>query len=170
MHGFKPFGKGIQKGFSFPSKAGFTSSSGKTQEIKSYSRRVPAKKHMAEGGRAEGAGPVDKEGYTIGQRKSSPGVGGALRDAAKAIRGAIPKGVPARQEKYDRAVNRAEGYADGGSVGNSVVKRGNPPITDFDTDHGGTAPLRTGYAKGGKPKAHGVKPGRSFDGKPLFGK
>jgi hypothetical protein len=37
-----------------------------------------------------------------------------------------------------------------GDQGNSVVKRGKPFITEADVEYGGSGPLRTGYAKGGK--------------------
>lgn len=39
-------------------------------------------------------------------------------------------------------------FAKGGMVGNSAVQR-SKPVTEFDSDHGGKGPLRTGYAKGG---------------------
>lgn len=52
MKGFKHTGRGPKYGsFSFGSKAGFTGSTGKVQEVRGYTRGVPkAKKAFAEGG------------------------------------------------------------------------------------------------------------------------
>lgn len=49
MKGFKSTGKGPKSGFSFPSKAGFTGSTGRTQNVRGYTRAVP-KRHFANGG------------------------------------------------------------------------------------------------------------------------
>jgi hypothetical protein len=51
MKGFKKTGNGPRYGkFAFSPKAGFSSSTGKRQEVRSYSRSVPAKHKFAAGG------------------------------------------------------------------------------------------------------------------------
>lgn len=51
MKGFKKHAtRGPKMGHSFSSKAGFSGSTGRTQEIRSYTRGVPGKKAFAEGG------------------------------------------------------------------------------------------------------------------------
>jgi hypothetical protein len=47
--GHKHTGRGPKQGFSFPSKAGFSGSTGRTEEIRSYTRHVPKRK-FADGG------------------------------------------------------------------------------------------------------------------------
>lgn len=92
MKDFKHTGRGPKYGnFSFSSKAGFSGSTGKTQQVKSYTRTVPKRKFAD---------------------------GGVVREA---------------------------------SPGSSVVRR-DRPVTEFDAQHGGKSPLRTGYAEGGKIK------------------
>lgn len=49
MKGFKHTGRGPKSGHSFSSKAGFSGSTGRTQEIRSYTRGVPKRK-FADGG------------------------------------------------------------------------------------------------------------------------
>ena len=140
MKGFKPFGKKMHDGFSFPTKAGFTSSSGKVREIAPYTQRVGKRKY-AEGGAVPGRVRTPKV--------PSPGVGGALKDFVSSVSEAVtPRSIKERRVKIDQA----SGYADGGSVGNAVVKRGDPSIAEADKEYGGKSPLRTGYAKGGKMK------------------
>jgi hypothetical protein len=73
-----------------------------------------------------------------------------------------------------------------GDQGNSVVKRGNPPFSQFDAEHGGREPLRPGYKKGGsiskvarkiaksEVAAHVARPApkghKGFSKAPMFGK
>lgn len=142
-----------KSGHHFPASHGFKGSTGKTQSVKGYTRSIPVKKALG--------GPV-----------------------ARPVGMSGPKSIPmppvrARQApimRNPRPVMRgaASAYADGGFVmktdkigdqGNAVVKRGNPPNTESDKEYGGTGPLRTGYAKGGKAKGHG-----GFNKKPMFGK
>lgn len=89
MKGFKSTGNGPKSGHSFSSKAGFSGSTGRTREIRSYTRSVPKKHKFAEGG----------------------------------------------------VVNASS----------SVVRR-DKPVTDFDREHGGKSPLRSGFNKGGMAK------------------
>lgn len=49
MKGFKHTGRGPKSGHSFSSKAGFSGSTGRTQEVKGYTRGVPKRK-FADGG------------------------------------------------------------------------------------------------------------------------
>lgn len=57
MKGFKPTGNGPKNGHSFSSKAGFSGSTGRQQEIRSYSRSVPKRHKFAEGGVVKVADP-----------------------------------------------------------------------------------------------------------------
>ena len=50
MKGFKNTGRGPKSGHSFSSKAGFTGSTGRTQNVRGYTRGVPGKKAFANGG------------------------------------------------------------------------------------------------------------------------
>lgn len=156
MKGFKQIGKGIQSGHTFPTSAGFTSSSGKTQVVGPYTRRVHK---YAEGGQAKVVPP-----------RGSPGVGGAIKDFVKSVsNAAAPKVLKDRKAIIDKATS---GYADGGSVGNAVVKR-YEPIIESDKEYGGKGPLLPGYAKGGK-MPRGLKKGafphgRGFKSKPMIG-
>jgi hypothetical protein len=50
MKGFKNTGRGPKSGHSFSSKAGFSGSTGRTQQVRGYTRGVPGKKAFATGG------------------------------------------------------------------------------------------------------------------------
>lgn len=57
MKGFKPTGNGPKSGHSFGSKAGFSGSTGRRQEVRTYSRHTPKRHKFAEGGVVKVADP-----------------------------------------------------------------------------------------------------------------
>lgn len=158
-----------KKGFAFPTKFGFSGSTGKVQQVRGHTRRVPKK---AIGGVMT---PNLVRGAALSQARAPmrpltppPNPGRVIAPppgkVPGRVLGAAPAGPPMRNTGYRGPLDRA--YADGGFVktkkpisdvtigdqGNSVTKRGNPPISEFDVDHGGRSPLRPGYKKGGKAK------------------
>lgn len=154
-----------KSGHHFPSGHGFTKSTGKVQTVSGYTRAVPKK---AVGGPVR---PVGMSGPKMIPRVQ-PSVKAPFRP------GSSPKTPPASipqapTTRIPRPVGRgALAYAEGGFVkqgdgtmktdtigdqGNSVVKRGDPPYTTADKEHGGTGPLRTGYKKGGPITKAGAK-------------
>lgn len=159
-----------KSGHHFPASHGFKGSTGKTQSVKGYTRSVPVKKSMG--------GPVAPQVGRSGPKSIPMPIKPTVMPHSSPKAPPRMTAAPVRQApvmRTPRPVMRgaAAAYADGGPVmktdtvgdqGNSVVKRGNPPITQFDSEHGGRESLRPGYAKGGKTK-HG-----SFNKKPMFGK
>jgi hypothetical protein len=172
-----------KSGHHFPSKAGFTHSSGNVQNVKGYTRSKPVKKAIG--------GPMGLPGPTSGPKMLPPvrplppagvanpnrvlpspaGPGGSM---APLIRQAVAaRGRPGIRPVGGGALSR---FAEGGAVrrmgdgtmtteeigdqGNSVVVR-REPVTEFDKDYGGKGPLRTGYRKGGKTRK------RKADGGPV---
>lgn len=165
-----------KSGHHFPSAAGFGASTGKTTNVKAYTRKL--------------AGPVKK---AIGGMAAPPRVMSSPKTPPMPMAGPLsgkmpfpgprssPKTPPMPMPPPKRIPLTPRGpstYADGGYVkegqgtmkteeigdqGNAVQKRGNPPNTTADKEYGGTGPLRTGYKKGGK-----IPP--SFKKAPLFGK
>lgn len=146
-----------KSGHHFPAAAGFKGSTGRVQSVSGYTRAVPKK---ATGGMVRNI--VGRSGPKM-IPQVQPKVPMTPRSSPKTppqqIRQAPVMRVP-------RPIKRGtiSAYANGGFVkmgdgtmktdkigdqGNSVVKRGNPPITEFDADHGGRGPLRTGYKTGG---------------------
>lgn len=120
MKGFKHTGRGPKKGFSFPSKAGFSGSTGRTQSVKGYTRAVPKRK-FADGGMVVVKGTDGGSSLT---RRTKPVTG---FDAEAGGKGPLRPGF----NKGGKAC-----YAEGGKVGGlgeaiSMVKRlmaqGNSP-------------------------------------------
>ncbi len=172
-----------KSGHSFPARQGFTSSTGKTQSVKGYTRAVPKK---AIGGFMPAPAGVAGPSRVLPappakmpmQPMSSPKTPPMQIRQAPIMRQAAP---------FPRSVQPVRGrgtlaYADGGFVkegdgtmktetigdqGNAVVKRGKPAYTEADAEYGGTSPLRTGYKKGGSIKKKGSP---TFNKAPLFGK
>lgn len=170
-----------KSGHHFPSSHGFKGSTGKVQNVRGYTRAVP---------KARG-GPIVRP-VGMSSPKPAPFVGQARPMSA-------PKAPPPRVAPVRRPLPIKGGtlraYAEGGFVmskstigdqGNSAQKRGNPPITEFDADHGGRGPLAPGYKRGGLTKgdakkiaktevaAHVSRPApkghKGFNKTPLFGK
>lgn len=163
-----------KSGHTFPSSAGFTNSTGKTQSVKGYSRSIPVKKAI--GGIMPGPQPTSGP-KMLPPVRPMPVVPMAGRRGVMPTRpGALAYAAGGHVKVGDM---KAEIIGD---QGNSVVKRGKPFITEFDKDHGGTASLRTGYKKGGKIKtvakqeiakhvaAPAPKGHKGFNKLPMFGK
>lgn len=131
----------MRSGFRFPSSAGFSGSTGKTQNI-SYTRRTPHRKKFAEGGQAKvPCRPPDKP------------VGGLLENLRKTL---VPPKTPDRTSTIDSQVDRMSRRrggkimrkADGGRVRDSALQ--GPNISSaLDQEAGPRSPLRPGYTRGG---------------------
>lgn len=136
MSGFRDSTK-MKSGFSFPTSAGFTSSTGKVQNI-SYTRKTPQRKPMM---KAEG-GKITRAPGQLPRRETT---GGALENLGKALM-SKPRGIP----KVEAAMAQAErGYAEGGRVRDTALH--GPTIANgLDQEAGPERALRPGFAKGGK--------------------
>lgn len=145
MKGFKNSSK-TRSGFSFPSSAGFTGSTGKTQDI-SYTRKTPHRK------------PVMKaEGGTISRQPGFPPrrtqTGGALENLRKAV---MPQaGKKSSSEMVDKAISMQDHKKGGaimkkatGGVVDSALQGREPASSALDQESGGKSPLRPGFAGGG---------------------
>lgn len=159
MKGFRNTTK-IRSGFSFPAKAGFTSSTGKVQNI-SYTRKTPHRK------------PVMKaEGGQVSRRVESRGPMKALSEELRKTM--MPKRDP--MATRDRMIEDATGaavtpserarFASGGRVNDSALTGRSEPDSALNQESGGKTPLRPGftrggmaakYAKGGRIPDHKVK-------------
>lgn len=129
IKGFKPTGNGPKSGFSFSSKAGFSGSTGKTQQVSGYTRKLP---HHA-----------DKRG----QAQVKIGPGGSPKPVGDGKVG--NKKIPHFAE--GGAVKKmGTGTVGPQASGDSAVIRRDKPVTGFDAEHGGKGSLRPGFAEGGK--------------------
>lgn len=173
-----------KSGHSFPAAAGFQGSTGKQVSVKGYTRKL-AKQDRGDIGGVKKAmgGPVARPVGMSGPKMIPPAAAQSpvlTRPTAGMGIGARVQAAPIMRNPRPPMTGRMA-YADGGYVkegqgtmktdsigdqGNAVTKRGNPPVTEADEAYGGTGPLRTGYAKGGKTaKGH-----KGFNKAPLFGK
>lgn len=136
MKDFKQ-GKKAISGHGFPSDFGFSGSTGKSQNIGSYTRKTPMKK--AEGGAAR---------KTI--KTGSPGISGAIHDVVESVSRAIaPKSISQRKARLEQQEKDA-GYAEGGKVEGNAATLRNEPANELDAETGGKSTLRPGFSKGGK--------------------
>lgn len=130
----------MTKGFRFPANAGFSSSTGRVQNI-SYTRRTPQRK-MAEGGQAR-----------LPSRPADKPLGGVLSELRKTL---MPKATaPVRVEKALKDAGAARGgvigrcYAEGGRVRDGALH--GPIVSNaLDQEAGPDHALRPGFKKGGK--------------------
>lgn len=125
IKGFKPTGHGPKSGFSFSSKAGFSGSTGRTQEVSGYTRKLPH--HSDTRGRAQ---------VKIGPGGSPKPVGDG-KVGNKKIPHFAAGGFVAKMRVAE------------GTDGGSALTRRTQPITGFDKEAGGKSPLRAGFKKGG---------------------
>lgn len=127
MNGFKNSTR-MRSGFSFGSSAGFTTSTGKVQNI-SYSRKTPQRREkFAEGGKV-----------VYGSSVKGKSALGALRDAV------MPKRSP-RVDAINRTVERMS-KATGGQVDSSLHSfKGD---SQLNVEHGPSGGLRPGFTRGG---------------------
>lgn len=140
MKGFKNTTK-MKSGHSFPSSHGFTGSASGKPPAPPWVHKLRAR--YAEGGSVA----PSKSKPTMGApRKISPGITGAIKDAVGALSNAFP-----RRSRIDQAAQRADRYAEGGSVDSALTRR-DQPVTDADRARGGTSPLAPGFRKGGASK------------------
>lgn len=169
MKGFSKTGKMPKQGFAFPEKFGFTSSSGKVQQVGGYTRRAPIRK--AEGGQVPGIkkepgspGMVyDGKATTIGDQGNSAelrtkpltefdkdhGGRGPLRPGF-ATGGAVPKyALGGLGQIPRRALPRAPGgrpmYQSGGKVKPAIKAGGSVAAQKVMNRH-----LKTAAPKGHK--------------------
>jgi hypothetical protein len=124
--GFKPTGNGPRYGnFSFGKAAGFTNSAGGVQNVSGYTRKLPH--HKDTRGRAQvkigpGGNPKPVGDGPVGKKTIKHFADG----------GFVAKMQTSKMDADD----------------SSVIKR-TKPVTEFDSEHGGTSPLRPGFKKGG---------------------
>ena len=136
MKGFKNSTR-TKSGFSFPSKAGFSSSSGKTQEV-SYTRKVPRRgaAKFAEGGKVD--------------MKKTTGAMSTATERKKMLPSLLKRTVGATATPIEeRRLMKAEG----GKVRDSALTGRAVDVNALDAESGGKSPLRPGYKKGGMPFA-----------------
>jgi hypothetical protein len=150
-----------KSGHHFPSRHGFSSSSGGVQQVRAHTRAAPKK--FSKGGMA--APPMRGLPVAMAGRPSLPSPKGAPLPRSSVKPSPLPPrmGIPTPP-------GRTRAYAGGGYVietigdqGNSVTRRGNPPITESDRTHGGRGPLLPGLKRGGSAS-------KGFNKSPLFGK
>lgn len=129
MKGFKNSTR-MRSGFNYPSSAGFTSSTGRVQNI-SYSRKVP---HRGPAKFAEGGKVV--RGSSVAGKSAL----GALRDAV------MPREAP-RKKAIDSQVERMS-KATGGKVDSSLHSfKGD---SQLNVEYGPSGGLRPGFTRGGR--------------------
>lgn len=160
MKGFKDSTR-TRSGFSFPSSAGFTSSTGKTQNI-SYIRKTPhrGKSKFADGGEVKkiprNPNPP-KKGFIesikdyLSPKNDEPTQAGADRQRT------IDRTVDSMDHKRGGRIRKAEG----GRVNDSALTRRSEPTTALDAESGGKTPLRPGYTRGGYASKY-AKGGKPF--------
>lgn len=130
----------MRSGFSFPSRAGFTSSTGKVQNI-SYTRRTPMRK--ADGGEVK----------RLPSRPADKPVGGVLENLRLTL---MPKATGTMKvEKALKDAGAARGgmmkkcYAEGGRVRDGALQ--GPNVANaLDNEAGPDHALRPGFKRGGK--------------------
>lgn len=128
MSGFKNSTK-MRSGFHFGSSAGFTTSTGKVQNI-SYSRKTPHRREkLAEGGTVV-------RGSSVAGKSAL----GALRDAV------MPKRSSTRVDTINKTVDRMS-KATGGRVDSSLHSF--KEDSQLNVEHGPTGGLRPGFTRGG---------------------
>lgn len=133
MSGFKNTTR-MRSGFNFSPSAGFTTSTGKVQNI-SYSRKTPHRRaKFAEGGSVSSQGKVVRGSSVAG------------KSALGALRGAImPREAP-RKRTIDTQVERMS-KATGGRVDSSLHSfKGD---SQLNVEHGPSGGLRPGFTRGG---------------------
>lgn len=143
----------MKSGFSFPSSAGFTSSTGRVQNI-SYTRRTPMRK--ADGGEIKRP-PVQRNPTGL-PRRPMPAYGAleGLRRAIMPVRGGSNLMTDAAVARMDRKKGgKVMCKAEGGRVVDSGLQGRVPPTNEVDAESGMHSPLRPkfrrgGYASGGK--------------------
>lgn len=127
MKGFKN-STGMRSGFNFSSSAGYTTSTGKMQNI-SYSRKTPHRRaKFAEGGQVV-------RGSSVAGKSAL----GALRDAV------MPKRSP-RVDTINRQVDRMS-KAEGGKIDSSLHSFKDDSA--LNAEHGPSGGLRPGFTRGG---------------------
>lgn len=144
MKGFKDSSR-MRSGFNFSQGAGFTGSTGKTQNI-SYTRKTPHRKKFAEGGKVPPVRGSSVKGKTMM---------GALRDSV------MPKTSP-RVEGINRQVDRVT-KAQGGKIDSALHSFKDD--SQLNSEYGPTGGLRPGFTRGGMAPKY-AKGGRIPAGKP----
>lgn len=144
MNGFKNSTR-MRSGFSYPSSAGFSTSTGKMQNI-SYSRKTPRRgpAKFAEGGTVVRSDRPRVRGSSV-EGKSALG---ALRDAVIPHKGLRWQGVDSQVDRMTKAK--------GGAVIDSSLHSFKDD-SQVNVEHGPKGGLRPGFAKGGKWIAKATK-------------
>jgi hypothetical protein len=135
MKGFKNSTR-MRSGFHFGQNSGFSSSSGRVQNI-SYTRKTPQRKNFAEGGLAGALSKAREEARAAAKEAGQPkSLSSMIGEARKEARKPIP---PPKMEPMKKAR--------GGRVGNTL--HGPIPDSQLNVEAGPKAGLRPGFSRGG---------------------